>query len=253
MSAGSRRSPGEGIDYFGRGHWLSTVQERVSIGARRRMFQAWVQYAGHLTGSSVLDIGATPDRERQDSNCMIPWFEERGLAVSLYSPEDIRRLVEVFPGATVVPSAGFGAPIPVADRSYTWAASSAVLEHVGGIDAQVAFVRECARVADGLFLTTPNRWHWLEFHTKLPLLHWLPRSLHRAVLRVLGKKEWSRESHLRLVGRRELAAIAAAALGGAFDFEIVSVQTLGMSSNLIILARRRAASGRSDAALPAAD
>jgi hypothetical protein len=203
------------------------------------MFARWLEYAGSVAGRSVLDVGSTPDRERQDSNCMIPWFDEHDLAVSLYSPEDIRNLAEVFPRATILPSAGFGAPLPVRAGSFDWVASSAVIEHVGGPEAQVAFVRECARVADGLFLTTPNRWHWLEFHTKLPLLHWLPRRVHRALLRALGKGEWARESHLRLVGRRELSRIAAAALGGAFDFEVASVSTLGMPSNLVLLARRR--------------
>jgi hypothetical protein len=233
---------GEGIDYFGRGHWLTSVQVRMSVAARRRMFARWRDYAGDVAGRSVLDVGSTPDRERQDSNCMIPWFEAHGLLVSLYSPENILNLAEAFPRATIVPSAGFGTPIPVRDGSFSWVASSAVLEHVGGPVAQVAFVRECARVANGLFLTTPNRWHWLEFHTKLPLLHWLPRPLHRALLRALGKEEWSLETHLRLVDRRELEGIAAAALGNAFDFEVTSVRTLGMSSNLVLLARRRAPS-----------
>jgi hypothetical protein len=229
---------GEGIDYFGRGHWLTGVQERVSLAARRRMFEAFRRYAGERARGTILDVGSTPDRERQDSNCMIPWFEEGGLAVSLYSPEDIGKLREVFPRATILPSAGFGAPIPAPERAFSWAASSAVLEHVGGRDAQVAFVRECARVADGLFLTTPNRWHWLEFHTKLPLLHWLPRRAHRALLRGLGKGAWASEGHLRLVGERELAAIAREALGDAFTFEVQAVRALGMSSNLVLLAKR---------------
>ena len=84
--------------------------------------------------------------------------------------------------------------------------------HVGGPDHQRAFIAESARVGDGLFLTTPNRWHWLEFHTKLPLLHWLPRAAHRRVLRWLGKSPWDLESHLRLVGSSELHSLALKAL-----------------------------------------
>jgi hypothetical protein len=229
----------QGVDYFNRGHLLTSVQERFSLAARKRMFAAWEAFAGPLAGKSVLDVGSTPDRERRDSNCMVPWLHEQRAEVSLYSPEDLQGLSAVFPYARILPSAGFGAAIPAADRSYDWTVSSAVLEHAGGPEAQTAFIADCARVAHGIFLTTPNRWHWLEFHTKLPLLHWLPREAHRAVLRTIGLETWARESHLRLVGRSELKAMAVAALGSAFRIEVEAVWTLGMPSNLVLLASRR--------------
>jgi hypothetical protein len=230
----------EGIDYFNRGHWLSRVQARVSYGARRRMFELWRASAGELRGGSILDLGATPDRERLDSNCMVPWFAEAGLEVTLYSPEDIDNLRERFPFARIVPPAQTGPGVPVADAAHDWVSSSAVVEHVGSEAEQRAFVRECGRIARrGVFLTCPNRWHWLEFHTKLPLLHWLPRGAHRAVLRRLGFGAWARESHLRLLGRRELARLAGSALGPQWQFRVRSIWALGMPSNLLLLAWRR--------------
>jgi hypothetical protein len=229
-----------GIDYFNRDHWLTGIQTRVSIGARRRMFDRWRAYAGPLAGQTVLDVGATPDRERIDSNCMLPWLHEVGARVALYSPEDISNLREAFPWADLLPSQGFGAPIPAPAAHYDWVTSSAVIEHVGGAAQQIEFLRDCARAARGLFLTTPDRHHWFEFHTKLPLLHWMPRPWHRAALRRLGHTTWAQESHLRLVSGGELRDLAQAALGDDFDFEIQRIWTLGMPSNLILLARRRA-------------
>jgi len=228
----------EGIDYFGRGHWLTGVQERVSVGARRRMFELWSSYAGEIRGRSILDVGTTPDRERQDSNCMLPWFIDAGMHLSLYSPENISSLKSLFPGASFLPSVSADEPLPAQDRSYDWVCSSAVLEHVGSADRQIGHIRDCARVGNGLFLTTPNRYHWLEFHTKLPLIHWLPRSLHRSLLRRLGKELWAQESHLRLLDRRELLGMARQAIGDRFAFSVLRVWTLGMPSNLILLARR---------------
>ena len=230
-----------GIDYFNRNHWLTGIQTRVSIGARRRMFDRWRDYVGPLVGRRVLDVGTTPDRERIDSNCMLPWLHEVGARVSLYSPEDITNLRAGFPWAEIVPSNGFGSPIPTPERRYDWVTSSAVIEHVGNADAQVEFIRDCARVADGLFLTTPDRQHWFEFHTKLPVLHWLPRPWHRAALRKLGHTQWAEESHLRLISAAELGRFACSALTGEFDFVIRRIWTLGMPSNLILLARRRGA------------
>ena len=230
----------EGIDYFNRGHWLSGIQARVSYRARRRMFEVWRAAAGDLRGASVLDVGATPDRERLDSNCMLPWFAEAGLQVTLYSPEDIASLGELFPFARILAPGVPALRLPVADATYDWVSSSAVIEHVGSEAEQVAFLGECGRVARrGVFLTCPNRWHWLEFHTKLPLLHWLPRRAHRAVLRTLGLGVWARESHLRLLGPRELARLAGLALGPRWAIGVRSIWTLGMPSNLLLLATRR--------------
>jgi hypothetical protein len=234
-----RKAPDQGIDYFNRGHWLTALKNRASFTARRRMFDVWRNYAGASPGKTLLDVGATPDLELIYNNCMIPWFHDMGLAVSLYSPEDIRALSASFPWVNILPTQGFGSAIPAKDRSFDWVTSSAVLEHVGGAQQQVAFLRDCARIGDALFFTTPNRGHWLEFHTILPFLHWLPRRWHRAALRALGQTLWAQESHLRLVTAGELRAMAADALGEHFTFEVRRIWALGMPSNLILLARRR--------------
>jgi hypothetical protein len=229
----------QGIDYFNRGHWLTGVQSRVSLRARRRMFDLWRASVVDLAGASVLDVGATPDVERLDSNCMLPWFQEAGLQLTLYSPEDVSHLQAALPGVRIhAPQPG--ARIPAPDASHDWVSSSAVIEHVGPLDQQEGFLRECARVAGrGLFVTCPNRWHWLEFHTKLPLLHWLPRTWHRTVLRRIGLGSWARESHLRLLSSWELAAIAGRALAAGWGYEVSSIWTLGMPSNLVLIATRR--------------
>jgi hypothetical protein len=229
----------EGVDYFNRGHWLSEVQARVSLRARRRMFELWRSQAGELRGASLLDVGATPDRERLDSNCMLPWFLDEGLSLSLYSPEDVSHLEAALPGARVLPPAR-GTSLPAPDASFDWVSSCAVIEHVGSSREQAAFLAESARVARrGLFVTCPNRWHWLEFHTKLPLVHWLPREWHRALLRRVGLEAWARESHLRLLGSGELDGMARRALGAGWSWSVRSIWTLGLPSNLVLLATRR--------------
>ena len=36
----------KGIDYFNREHWLSKIQEKVSFDARKRMYDAWLDFGG---------------------------------------------------------------------------------------------------------------------------------------------------------------------------------------------------------------
>jgi hypothetical protein len=232
--SGSRRES-EGIDYFGRGHWLTDIQVRASLRMRREMFEAFLRFAGDLRGRTILDVGATPDTERGDSNCMVPWLIAAGAKVSLYSPEDIGHLESAYPGVKVVRENEW---VNLKDqRCFDWVSSSAVIEHVGSEANQVSFLRELAGRGCGLFVTTPNRIHWMEFHTKLPLIHWLPKAAHRKLLKAMGMPLWADEKHLNLLSTSDFRRVAAKALGPEARFELHSAWFLGMPSNLFLLSR----------------
>ena len=46
-----------------------------------------------------------------------------------------------------------------------------------------------------VFLTTPNRWFPIEVHTRLPLVHWLPKGAADRAYDLAGRS-WARENHL---------------------------------------------------------
>ena len=206
-----------GIDYFNRGHWLTGIQERISLRTRKRMFQIAVSKLGLKAGQKMVDIGATPDVEKLDSNCMISWFHSLGMHVALTSPEDITNLATVFPFAYILPAKGFHHPLAAGVREFDLATSSAVLEHCEDRAHQIAHIKECARVADMIFLTSPNRWHWLEFHAKIPLIHWLPKSIHRAFLKMAGLHFRAEEENLNLLSLGQLKELAKEGLGNEFE------------------------------------
>ena len=88
-----------------------------------------------------------------------------------------------------------------------------------------------------VFLTTPNRAFPIEVHTFLPVLHWLPKRLHRRVLALLGYSFWAVETNLNLLTRRELAQLILGALratGRSTRWSIVRHRFLGLPSNLIL-------------------
>ena len=43
-----------------------------------------------------------------------------------------------------------------------------------------------------------------EFHTRLPVLHWLPRRWHRSILKAIGFDFFADEQNLNLLDHREL-------------------------------------------------
>lgn len=155
-------------------------------------------------GSAVLLVGATTIAGgvgRLGTGNMV----ERGVAefadihALVYEPGD--------PGLDCPVTVGDARDLPFPDNSFDYVFSNAVIEHVGGRDGARQMLAESVRVARlGAFHTTPNRWFPFETHTRLPLLHWLPRRWQPAAFRRAGKPHWQLE-HYWLFGRRELTGL----------------------------------------------
>ncbi|NNE74462.1 MAG: methyltransferase domain-containing protein [Acidimicrobiales bacterium] len=99
-----------------------------------------------------------------------------------------------------------GGTFPFDDAGFDVVWSNAVIEHVGSDEHKVHFLREIQRVGGRGFVTTPNRWFPLESHTKLPLLHFLPKPMFDALLPRLGKS-WARGDYMDLLSERRFRAV----------------------------------------------
>lgn len=191
------------------------------------MFRKFISVMEPNVNCKVLDIGVTSDDKYQESNYfekMYP-FKENIVCVGT---EDGNHLEEKYPGLKfikVIP----GEPLPFNDKEFNIAFSNAVIEHVGNTEDQRVFVKEMLRVSKAFFLTTPNRWFPIEFHTALPLLHFLPKKVYRRMLIAIGESYWSRERNLNLLSKNELHALFPEESGVKLD----SVKLFGMSTNLI--------------------
>ncbi|HVA33500.1 MAG TPA: hypothetical protein VNG31_05095 [Candidatus Baltobacteraceae bacterium] len=211
---------------------LFRIAGKASLRVRRLAYEWLRERVGGFSGKVVLDHGATPDVTSADSNCHIPWLLADGATVYAASAEDVAHLAVVFAGLHVLPWP------PRLERRADVVISSSVIAHVGDRDAQLRFVADLLELGDRVYLTTPNRRHWLEFHTKLPLLHWLPNDRYHALLRTLGLGFWT---HLHLLTHDELQSLfdeAAAQQGIAIQTQWYEPRFLGTVSNLVILATR---------------
>ena len=219
------------IDYFGGVDTpLVRFKSRVSLGARRRMFDRFMQEFAPNRGTTVIDVGVTPDEKLVDSNAFEQFYPYKD-RITATSFEDARSLEKTYPGLRFVQTSG--KDLPFADGEFDLAYSSAVLEHVGDREAQREFIREVMRVADGFFIAVPNRWFVLELHTFLPLIHWLPKRLHRAILKRLGKEFWAHEANLNLVGAGELRSL----FPPEVQVRIYRSRLLGLTSNIVAYGR----------------
>ena len=161
---------------------LRQVASGVSRRSRARKLQLFTELVAPGPQTTVVDVGVT------DSGVAGAYGTDNFLEASYPWPERITavgvtsldRFAAAFPQVhTVVAD---GRSLPFADGEFDVGFSNAVVEHVGGHAAQVAFVHELCRVARRVFVTTPNRWFPVEVHTLLPVVHWLPRDAQPALL-----------------------------------------------------------------------
>lgn len=218
----------------------NSLSVRVATFQRRRMYQCFLRDTRVASGDTVLDVGATSDQSYSSSNYLEAWYPTKS-QITAVGIDDASFLELLYPGLTFVQANGLD--LPFRDASYDVVHSSAVLEHVGSFDNQIRFIAECARVArKALFLTTPNRWFPVEFHTVLPLVHWLPKSAFRGLMRRTGRGFFADEANLNLMAANELRKAAKTALDPArFDIEVSSVSLAGWPSNLLLVARLKSA------------
>ena len=208
---------------------------KVATWQRRRMYERFVRDARVADSDAILDLGVTSDRSYTSSNYLEAWHphKERITAAGL---DDASFLEDEYPGVQFVHADGLA--LPFADRAFDVVHSSAVLEHVGSTSNQAQYVRECARVARrAIFLTTPNRWFPVEFHTVLPLVHWLPKCAFRWLMLHANRPFFAEEANLNLLSRRELRALTVPLED--YAFVISSVALLGWPSNLLLIGQRR--------------
>lgn len=111
-----------------------------------------------------------------------------------------------------------GGRFPFNDKSFDICWSNAVLEHVGDREKQVYFLKEIKRVAKSGFITTPNRYFPVEVHTRIFLLHYLPKSLFDRCLPLIGKK-WAAGNYMNLLSLRDIKELLRAA--GISDYKII--------------------------------
>jgi hypothetical protein len=87
------------------------------------------------------------------------------------------------PGSELRLVQGDGTRLPFADKAFEIGYSNSVIEHLSTLEAQQRFAEEICRVARGVWVQTPARWFVIEPHLLTPLIHYLPKSWQKPLLR----------------------------------------------------------------------
>jgi hypothetical protein len=178
---------------------------------------------------TILDVGTT-SLPHDHENLIIKYFYKKK-KITCLSNLDLNEFKKKFP--LINNKKGDGRNMEFKDNEFDVVISNATIEHVGSFNNQIKFIKECTRVSKKLtVITTPDRLYPIDFHTRLPLLHLLPKPIHRKILNMIGEKFLSLEENLNLLSKRDLTV--ACKILGINKFEIKSIKLFGFQSNLIL-------------------
>jgi SAM-dependent methyltransferase len=196
---------------------------------RKNMYNSIFPDSDATINRDVLDIGSTSDTGKS-SNAFLYFFPKSKI-ISVSDQVITNETKLKFPNVDFV--LGDGLSLDYSSNKFDLVFSNAVLEHVGKYENVERFILEAYRVSrKDVILITPNRWFPLETHTKILLLHWLPKQVFRKFIRLLGMDFFSREENLNLLSRKDLKKILAST--GIQSYKIHNLRFMGLPSNIVL-------------------
>tara|TARA_B100001027_G_C16145593_1_gene275671 strand:- start:9 stop:689 length:681 start_codon:yes stop_codon:yes gene_type:complete len=180
----------------------------------------------------ALDIGTTGDEENKSSNLIIKNLKNieifksisnQRIKIGFFTKTKQKSITENFSNDEIN------------EFKSDLVLSSAVIEHVGSQNNQEKMIENIFKLTKKIFIiTTPNRGYPVDFHTKIPFLHWLPKKVHRKILGFVGMSFFSKEENLNLLSRNDVHSYLRKY---PLDYKIIDLKLLGLSSNFIIIGK----------------
>jgi ubiquinone/menaquinone biosynthesis C-methylase UbiE len=202
---------------------------------RENIHNIFLKSTNYNNSQSLLDIGTTSDNG--NSHNIILRKTSNNKNISCLSNQNLKNLKDYFPHIKKFYKRD-AKKINFKKNSFDIIYSSATIEHLGSFNNQLKFVKECVRIArKKIFITTPNRFYPIDFHTKLPFLHWLPKNIHRKILNLIGFKFFSLEKNLNLLSKKNFIDIMK--INKIKKYRILEHKFLFFTSNLIIIIDKR--------------
>tara|TARA_B100000575_G_scaffold115714_1_gene92018 strand:- start:194 stop:898 length:705 start_codon:yes stop_codon:yes gene_type:complete len=208
--------------------------KKIILDARENFFKHFIHFTEYNDNQSLLDIGTTPSFDIEQNIILEKTKNNRN--ITCLSDQDCSILEKKYPNIKDF-IIGDGTNTDFKDMSFDIVHSNATLEHVGSYNNQIAFVKEALRISKNhVFIQTPNRFYPIDFHTNLPLIHWLPKKIHRKILRFIGLNFYSTEENLNLLSESNLINICKKL--DIKNFKIIKHKLLFMTSNLILVIKK---------------
>ena len=183
---------------------------------------------------SALDIGTTEDKTNKSSNYIIKnlknikkisCLSDQEVSDNFFNKSLKKSITDKFTKNEIL------------NLNSDLVISNATIEHVGSFKNQIEMMSNILKLAKKIFIiNTPYRYHPLDFHTKIPFLHWLPKKIHRKILKFIGLDFFSKEENLNLLSESDLKKIMKNF--NITDYKILKIKLFYFTSNLILIGKK---------------
>ena len=196
--------------------------------ARKKQFDLISTYVSKE--DTIIDVGTAPVLDKHENFFLNHYKYPEN--ITCFSNQDLEKLKINFPNLKCLK--GDGRRMGLKENSYDIAMSNATLEHVGSFENQNKFVKELYKISKKrCIIITPNRFYPVDFHTMLPLIHWLPKNLHRRILKLFNQDFLSNEENLNLLSIKDLKTICN--INNFKNYKILKIKYYLFTSNLILI------------------
>ena len=211
--------------------FLYKIFQKITLNARNDFFNLFLVNNNYSKYKSVIDIGSTPSTDKEQNTFLENIKDNQN--VTCLSNQDCGILLKKYKNIKNV-IIGDARNTTLEKDPFDIVHSNATIEHVGSFENQVSFVREMIKISkESVFIQTPNRFYPIDFHTILPFIHWLPKKIHRIILKFLKKDFYSKEENLNLLTTEELNKICD--ILNIKKYKILKYKLFFLTSNLILV------------------
>jgi len=208
---------------------FSEIANKFSNYNRKRKYNNFINFFKPKINTKILDLGAS-EKECQEYGNIIEKKYPYPENITVLGIDNYKEFPKKYPKVKIVKYNGD--VFPFKDKKFDICWCNAVLEHVGNRDKQEKFLKEICRVAKAAFVTTPNRFFPFEVHTKILLLHYLPKKVFDKLLIKLGKRRATSE-YLYLFGLNEIITLLRRC--DIKRFKIIKNRILGFVVDFVII------------------
>ena len=208
--------------------------ERILLRKRKEILSLLKEYLNKLDIFDILDVGTTEDTSNPSSNYLIKNLGE----YKIYKSISDQKINSSFFSRTLKKSITENfTEKEIKEFQSDVVISNATIEHVGNFDNQIKMCSNIIKMVKKYFIIlTPNRYHPFEFHTKIPLIHWLPKRVHRKILNKIGLSFFAKEENLNLLSEKDFKLIMKNL--DQYNFRIKNIKFFFIKSNLILIGKK---------------
>ena len=208
--------------------------DNIIVNKRKEIYKVIYNNLNFKNIKSVLDVGATEDNKFKSSNYLTKKF---GFIKNIFGLSD-QNVKNKFYRKIFKKSITTNFSFKEYNKiKCDFVISNAVIEHVGSYAKQQKMIQNIIKLSKKYFvIQTPNRYHPIEFHTKMIFIHWLPKYIFRTILKALGMVSFSKEKNLNLISEKDINKLFKK-YKDVVEYKIFKINFLGFTSNFVIIGK----------------